>query len=310
VSQPRHKAQRTRLTAQLARVALLAAVVVACAALLDAQGRGGQQGGRRGGAGPGGQEISLNGGQPPIPCTNHWQRPDGCTKKTGTYNARDFSGGVWMRIRGAANMTPAADAFLTAEGRKKFESYKPSFGPRGVPPALGNDPIGNCDPMGLTRNLFTEIAARTFDFAHEPDRIMQFFEYAHQYRTIWLDGRKLPKEPEPRWMGYSTGRWDGDTLVVESNGMDERNWADHLGHPLSDQAHLEERYRRPNWDTLELTITITDPVYYSKPWVSDTKIHRIQTERAMDDRMEMFCVPSEEQEFNRLIRDPAAGIKR
>ncbi len=295
------------MSQRLATLLLIAAVAVVASSLVMAQGRGARQGG----AGRGGQEISLDGGQPPIPCTNHWQRPNGCVKLTGTLNPRDLSGGVWMRTRGAANMTPAADALLTAEGRKMFESYKPSFGPRGIMPALGNDPIGNCDPMGLTRNLFTEIAARTFEFVHTPDRVLQFFEYAHQYRTIWLDGRPLPKDnPEQRWMGYSAGRWEGDTLVVETIGLDERDWADHLGHPLSGKAHITERYRRTAFDTLEMQMTITDPEYYSKPWVSDTKIHRLQMEKGMDDRMEMFCVPSKEQTFNRTIRDPAAGIKR
>ncbi len=99
-----------------------------------------------------------------------------------------------MRVRGATNMTREADDLLTPLGRKLFEANKPSFGPRAVPPVRGNDPLGRCDPLGLTRNLFTEIAVRGLEFVHLPDRVLEFFEYAHQYRTIWTDGRALPKD--------------------------------------------------------------------------------------------------------------------
>jgi len=290
--------------------AVIAAVaMLACSALVVAQGRGRQGGaaapapqpaqGREGTAGPGG-------GQAPIPCVNQWQRPNGCAKPTGTLKPRDLSG-VWMRTRGSANLGDVS-ALLTPAGRQVYNSYKPSFGPRAIPPAFGNDPIGNCDPMGLTRNVFTEIAGRTFEFVPGPDRIVEFFEYAHQYRTIWMDGRQLPKDPEPRWMGYSTGRWEGDTLVVDTDGIDERNWADMWGHPLSPRARVQERYHRTSFDTFEVQITITDPDYYTKPVGGETKVYGLQIEKGMDDRLEGFCVPSEEQAFNKTIRDPAAGI--
>jgi hypothetical protein len=276
------------------------AALVACSATAFAQGRGGRGGGQ-------GQAPQGRGEQPPIPCVNDWQRPDGCVPRKGPLNPRDFSG-VWMRVRGTANMTAAADALLTPAGKKLFDANKPSFGPRAVPPVYGNDPLGKCDPLGLTRNLFTEIAARSFEFVHLPDRVLQFFEYAHQYRTVWTDGRPLPKDPDPRWMGYSVGRWEGDTFIVDSLGIDDRAWADMWGHPLSTNTRIQERYRRPAFDTLELQITLTDPDLYTKPWVSDTKVHRLQVERAMDDRLETFCVPSEEDAFNKAIRDPAGGV--
>jgi hypothetical protein len=213
-----------------------------------------------------------------------------------------------MRVRGANNLTQAATALLTPQGRAVFDRNKPSFGPRAVPPVLGNDPLGKCDPLGLTRNLMTEVAARSFEFSHLPDRVFQFFEYAHQYRTIWVDGRSLPKEPEPRWMGYSVGRWDGDAFVVDTLGLDDRNWADMWGHPISTNARVQERYRRPAFDTLELQLTINDPDFYSKPIVTETKVHRLQVERAIDERLELFCVPSEEEAFNQAIRNPAGGV--
>jgi hypothetical protein len=280
------------------RLVVFAAIALAAATAVSAQGR-------RGAPPP----APNAGEQPAIPCTNDWQRPNGCTPPRGTLQPRDLTG-VWMRVRGATNMTREADDLLTPLGRKLFDANKPSFGPRAVPPVRGNDPLGKCDPLGLTRNLFTEIAARGLEFVHLPDRVIEFFEYAHQYRTIWTDGRALPKDPDPRWMGYSIGRWDADSFVVDSIALDDRVWADMWGHPISSKARIAERYRRPAFDTLELQMTITDPDLYTKPWVSDVKVHRLQVERAMDERLETFCVPSEEENFNKAIRDPAGGVVR
>jgi len=86
------------------------------------------------------------------------------------------------------------------------------------------------------------------------------------YRQIWMDGRKLETSPNPSWMGYSVGRWEGDTLVVESFGFHPGTWLDRDGHPHTDQLRLTERYRRPNFGTLETDVTFTDPGAYTRPW--------------------------------------------
>jgi len=126
------------------------------------------------------------------------------------------------------------------------------------------------------------------------------------YRQIFLDGRELPKDPNPAWMGYSVGRWEGDVFVVNSLGFDERTWLDHFGNPVSDDMTLEERYHRVDRDTLELTMTINAPKAYTKPWISEKKTFRLAP--ATTELEEIFCVPSEEQRFNRLVRDPGSGI--
>jgi hypothetical protein len=146
------------------------------------------------------------------------------------------------------------------------------------------------------------------EFAHTTDRVLQFFEWAHQFREIWMDGRRLPTNPVPRWMGYSVGRWEGDTLVVETVGLDERTWLDMWGMPHSDQVRVEERYRRIGPMQIEFTLRITDPVVFAQPFVSDTKILSLTPEKTQGEKLETFCVPSEEQQFNRTIRDPAGGI--
>ena len=79
------------------------------------------------------------------------------------------------------------------------------------------------------------------------------------YRQIWMDGRALEPEPNPSWMGYSVGRWDGDTLVVESYGFHAGTWLDRDGHPHTEQLRLTERYRRPSFGTLEIEVTFSDP---------------------------------------------------
>jgi len=86
------------------------------------------------------------------------------------------------------------------------------------------------------------------------------------YRQIFLDGRALEAAPNPTWMGYSVGRWDGDTLVVESAGFNDRTWLDHDGHPHTEGLRMTERYSRRNVGTLDVEVTFSDPKAYSKPW--------------------------------------------
>ena len=86
------------------------------------------------------------------------------------------------------------------------------------------------------------------------------------YRQIFLDGRKLEANPNPNWMGYSVGHWEGDTLVVESAGFNDRTWLDHDGHPHTEALRTTERYRRRDFGNLDLEVTFTDAGAYAKPW--------------------------------------------
>jgi hypothetical protein len=91
------------------------------------------------------------------------------------------------------------------------------------------------------------------------------------YRQIFMDGRKLEASPNPSWMGYSVGHWDGDTLVVESFGFNDRTWLDTSGHPHSEALRMTERYRRRNFGNLDLEVTLQDPVVYARPWTVAVK---------------------------------------
>ena len=117
-------------------------------------------------------------------------------------------------------------------------------------------PLG---PAALTTPFFD------FKFIQTPSLIVVLIEDL-TYRQIHLDGRQLPKDPNPSWMGYSVGRWDGDTLVVETNGFTERSWLDYDGHPHTEALRMTERYRRRDFGHLEVEVTFDDPGAYTKPW--------------------------------------------
>jgi hypothetical protein len=191
---------------------------------------------------------------------------------------------------------------MTAWGKERFEATQPSYGPRSVPPGLGNDLVSTCEPLGYPRDLW-EANLRPFEFVQASDRLLQHMQYHDLWRTIWTDGRALPKDPDPAWNGYSVGHWEGDTFVVESKGYDDRTWLDHFGNPHSDQMVLVERYKRLDADTLQLDMTLTDPKAYTAPWVGDA----IKFERVKVAIFEEICAPSEENKFNDRVRDAAVG---
>jgi hypothetical protein len=219
------------------------------------------------------------------------------------FNPRDLTG-VWNQNRVQLSATVPS---MTAEGLALYNATKSDVTEDGTPISNSKDGMLICDPLGWPR-WFTYNYG--MELAQLPDRMIQFLEWGHTFRTIWTDGRKLPEDPDPRWLGYSVGRWEGDTFIIESNGFDERSWlsenrqARQYGWPHSDQLRTEERYKRVNHNTLEVTLTITDPKIFNDPWVTYARILRSpETEIG-----EYFCVPSDASEHtNRVIR-PAVGI--
>ena len=99
------------------------------------------------------------------------------------------------------------------------------------------------------------------------------FESYHSFREIFTDGRPLPEQREPAWFGYSVGKWEGDDLVVHSNGFNGKEWLDIWGHPTSDALHVIERYHRKGFGSMSLQITIDDPKTYTKPWTVMEQLH-------------------------------------
>jgi hypothetical protein len=203
------------------------------------------------------------------------------------------------------------EAPFTAKGQAAFDKNIPSYGRRIAAPRLGNDPQGMCDPWGVPRMLNGQVAGphSTLEILQTPGRTFMFSEWHHDYRVVFTDGRKLPKvdEVEPKWNGYSVGAWEGDTFVVKSVGFDQRTWLDHNGYPHSEEMQLEERYRKIDADTIELNETIIDPEYYSRPFKSDRKIWKLMKDASKGWDEQIYCVPSEEFKFNKLIRDGEVG---
>jgi hypothetical protein len=194
---------------------------------------------------------------------------------------------------------------FTPDGLARWTANRPGKGPRQAPPAFGNDPLGDANPPGLLRTL---IYGRPIDTIQLPDRIVQLFEYAHFWRTIWTDGRPLPKDAGPYWYGYSVGRFEGDTMVVQTVGLDARAWMDEWGTPFSDDAKITERWRKVDANTVEMTITVDDPRTFAQPWTSDRRTLRLQPKgSANGEVLEVIFAPMDEKEFNDRIRDPAAG---
>jgi len=118
-----------------------------------------------------------------------------------------------------------------------------------------------CLPLGPA---YLTTRYRDYRIVQTPTLIMVAYEDG-MHRQIWMDGRSLEPEPNPTWMGYSVGRWDGDTLVVESNGFTERSWLDFGGHPHTEALRITERYTRHTVGRLEVQITLTDAKVFAKP---------------------------------------------
>jgi hypothetical protein len=193
---------------------------------------------------------------------------------------------------------------LTPEGREALNQNKPSNGLRAVLPADTNDPVVTCDPQGMPREDLYEI--RTTQILQTPQKIFLLYTFGKVWRVIWTDGRELPKDPEPRWYGYSVGKWlDDYTLVVQTTGLDDRTWIDRAGRPHSDALRVEERFHRADRDHLELSVTIEDPKMYTKPWLALDKLRFDLQPRDFDVR-EMICSPSEFAQYNKLIGNPAS----
>ena len=195
----------------------------------------------------------------------------------------------------------------TPEGREALNQAKPSNGLRSVLPADTNDPVVTCDPQGIPREDLYEM--RTTQILQTPEKILLLYTFGKIWRVIWTDGRELPKDPEPRWYGYSVGKWADDyTLVVQTTGLDERTWIDRAGRPHSDALRVEERFHRVDRDHLELSVTIDDPKMYMKPWLALDKL-RFDLQPANFDIREMICSPSEFAEYNKLVGTPASEKK-
>ncbi len=188
----------------------------------------------------------------------------------------------------------------TPLGLAALKANKPSGpGVRQVPAALSNDPLDQCDPIGFPQMELFEL--RTIKLVQTDNQVIYLNQWYGNWRIIWTDGRELPKDPDPRWNGYSVGKWVDDyTFVVETVGLNPRSWLDHAGRPHSDALRVEERFHRVDHDNMELTVTIDDPKMYKQPWLGLNKfpLHLLPSDFDMP---ELLCSPLDMADYNRRI---------
>jgi len=252
-------------------------------------------------------------------------------KGSANFDPHDF-GGIWeMTVLDHTLGTPAPP--LTEAGKQAMKGRvgdTPGV-PRAIVNAVKGSPdvhlAGNgvrsnapwllCNPMGFPRLMNDD---EPMEFVMSKDKILQVFQWEHRIRYLWTDGRALPSGESlenlgPAWYGHSVAKWDGNTLVINTVGMEERAWLDNLGYPKSFHARLEETWKMTDSNTLELQLTLYDPEYYTAPYVGAKKTFK----RVPDDSITYFgwkglfagisegiCAPMNEVEgYNKGFRDVA-----
>jgi hypothetical protein len=207
----------------------------------------------------------------------------------------------------------------TPYGLEVYESHRPLEGVDAVLPAEHNDPRNKCEPLGFPRMNHYNI--RMTQIFQNPYKIAMLYQYDNRWRTIWVDGRELPEMVDggviaggtykaSKWYGYSVGEWIDDyTLVVRTVGImpEDRVWLDSTGRPISDQATIEEVFRRVDSEHMEWTETIDDPKLYTEPWVSMKILFTLADPHT--DIIEMYCSPVEMEYYYESFGNAASGVE-
>jgi hypothetical protein len=193
---------------------------------------------------------------------------DGHIDFTGLWDNAWFHGGKVAAPPPSPAGAPAASTFndlgANIKGGLPFQPWAAALKQKRVDGGTRENPDANCLPMGITQ--FHE-QPQPRKIVQTPGLIVIIYEANYGLRQIFLDGRPLPSSgPQPWWYGYSVGHWEGDTLVVQTIGLRDGGWLDIQGSPLTDQAKITERFRRVNYGTLEIDVTIDDPKAYTAPF--------------------------------------------
>ena len=147
----------------------------------------------------------------------------------------------------------AGEAPLTPEGA---EIFRRNSQPGSIGPNL------KCQPDGVPH---ADLLPEPFKIIQAPGEMLFLYEVETIFRQVFTDGRKFPDDPSPVWLGYSVGKWEGDTFVIDTVGFNDLSWLDARGHGHSEELRVQERFRRRDYGHLELTVTLTDPKVFTKP---------------------------------------------
>ncbi|HWF38764.1 MAG TPA: hypothetical protein VG322_09610 [Candidatus Acidoferrales bacterium] len=178
--------------------------------------------------------------------------------------------GVWTQYPHISGASTFADfSFskdeppMTPWAIAKYKAAKPVH--VGGYQGKSDDTTLTCFPPGVPRIYLFNFPMEIFEI---PGRVLIVYEYGHYIRQVYTDGRQHPKDVNPTWMGDSIGKWDGNTLVVDTVGFNDETWLDQVGHPHSESLHLVERIHKTAPDMLRIDFTFDDPVAYTKPWTA------------------------------------------
>jgi hypothetical protein len=158
------------------------------------------------------------------------------------------------------------------------------------------NPTLNCLPDGVPHG---DLLPEPFKIIHSNGVIVMLYEVETTFRQIFMDGRKHPADMSPSWQGYSVGRWDGDTLVIDTVGFNDKGWLDARGTGHSEEMRVEERFRRRDYGHIDLTITITDPKVFTKP-ISFSVVEELMPDT---DLLEHYCLENERDDAHMAGRE-------
>ncbi len=227
--------------------------------------------------------------------------PDGKVNMTGPVprvNGKPDLSGIWQaegEPRGATTLFGLGESINSKYFRDILADFKPGEEPltplgreilqkHGAPGAF--NPTLNCLPDGTPH---ADLLPEPFKIIETPREILMLYEVETTFRQIFLDGRKPLTDPKPTWMGYSVGKWDGDTLLIDTLGFNDLSWLDARGHGHSEDMRVEERFHRRDFGHLEVTLTVTDPKVFTKP-VTVSFVERLLPDT---DLLEHYCLEDE-----------------
>lgn len=226
---------------------------------------------------------------------------DGKVNMTGPVprlNGKPDLSGIWQAQgdpRGPGGLFGLGESLNSRYFRDILADFKPDerpLTPAGAELARKNsqpgvfNPVLNCLPDGVPHG---DLLPEPFKIIHSRGVIVMLYEVETTFRQIFMDGRKLPVDPSPTWQGYSVGRWEGDTLVIDTTGFNDRSWLDARGTGHSTELRVEERFRRRDYGHMDLTITVTDPLTFTRP-ITFSVVEELLPDT---DLLEHYCLENE-----------------
>ena len=177
--------------------------------------------------------------------------------------------GIWHRIR-PAKAPPGPEFgntvtyYLPEDAKVPLRPWAQALlNKRRYDELAAGRPSEHCLPHGVLGGMLPDVP---FKMVETPGLMLLLYEQLNHYRQIFTDGRAHPVDPNPAWYGYSTGKWDGDSFVVGTEGFNDLTWLDDSGHPHTDAMRTTERFRRVDFGHMDLEVTVDDPKAYTRPW--------------------------------------------